>query len=65
MLGRALAPVNTRVEEDALILIARLLLLAVGLARPTGLGHALTTETVAIPLEGRAEWLAAAGVKSA
>jgi hypothetical protein len=35
------------------------------LARPTGVGHALTTDIVTIPLEGRAEWLAAAGVRSA
>jgi hypothetical protein len=37
----------------------------VAMARPTGVGHALATYTVTIPLEGRAEWLAAAGVKSA
>lgn len=34
----------------------------VAMARPTGFGHALTTR---IPIEGRDEWLAAAGVKSA
>ena len=33
-----------------------------GLARPAGVGHALTTR---IPIEGRDEWLAAAEAKSA
>jgi hypothetical protein len=34
----------------------------VAMARPTGVGHALTTR---IPIEGRDEWLAAARVRSA
>ena len=33
------------------------------MARPTGVGHALTTYR--IPIEGRDEWLAAARVESA
>ena len=34
----------------------------VGMARPTGVGRALATYT--IPIEGRDEWLAAAGLRA-
>lgn len=34
------------------------------LARPTGVGRALATCTCTIPIEGRDEWLAAAGLRA-
>jgi hypothetical protein len=34
------------------------------LARPTGVGRAISTYTYRIPIEGRDEWLAAAGLRA-
>jgi hypothetical protein len=34
------------------------------LARPTGVGRAISTYTISIPIEGRDEWLAAAGLRA-
>ena len=36
----------------------------VAMARPTGVGRATTTYTYSIPIEGRDEWLAAAGLRA-
>jgi hypothetical protein len=34
------------------------------MARPTGVGRAISTYTYRIPIEGRDEWLAAAGLRA-
>ncbi len=34
------------------------------MARPTGVGRAISTYTYTIPIEGRDEWLAAAGFRA-
>jgi hypothetical protein len=36
----------------------------VEMARPTGVGRAISTYTISIPIEGRDEWLAAAGLRA-
>ena len=34
------------------------------MARPTGVGRAISTYTISMPIEGRDEWLAAAGLRA-
>jgi hypothetical protein len=34
------------------------------MARPTGVGRAISTYTINMPIEGRNEWLAAAGLRA-
>lgn len=34
------------------------------MARPTGVGRAISTYTINVPIEGRDEWLAAAGLRA-
>jgi hypothetical protein len=34
------------------------------MARPTGVGRAISTYTINIPVEGRDEWMAAAGLSA-
>ena len=34
------------------------------MARPTGVGRAISTYTYRLPIEGRGEWLAAAGLRA-
>jgi hypothetical protein len=41
-----------------------LLVNEVAVARPTGVGRAISTYTCTIPIEGRDEWLAAAGLRA-
>ena len=56
--------ISVRLTTEAQVHGMALALSQVVMARPTGVGRAISTYTCTITIEGRDEWLAAAGLRA-